>query len=538
MSPKDNVLVLELPTGKSARIEGVTSLGDIQYFKITYNGKTAFIPEEEFVEKNSARTRLRKNGVIITSDPDWRDIVKSINDIRSFPTHALIEEPGWTGCYLADSSGRVYSPKGSPKGKALFRPSHQIERSKGRLKDWREQVAVPLTGQHLPMLAVLAAFAAPLLQLTKETYNFGFEFSGPPETGKTTCLRLMTSVVRCPSAIPNFNATLAGFESMFREHQDMPFPIDEANLADGSKKHMLDFAFRMANGTAKVTVYQPDRAQSRFIFATSANRPFHEALKSFDADTAGAALQRLMPLRITNNEIGVFDFVPKRFASSGAFVDYLEGVIKEQYGTPFARFLQELVNARAEDADKFQRQLERSIDQFATKVGIAVTARGKTRVTTTFGLLYAAGKLAKRWKILPKEWQCLQACVAGYRNYQRQLPAQTPFVTRLLAIATRPQTMDLRKKERPNLTDEQVREAGAFLVSGTGDRTELLMTDDLCRHYFPDWKRLQTNSDFRELNCRDGDHKTKQRHMRQGHNKERFICFILPLSIVPRVKTR
>ncbi len=526
---------IETPTGKPAQIAGVTSLGGSKYYKITYDGHSAFVQPKNFVD-NTARPTLSDRGVLITSAADWRKITEGIESIRDFPKRPLVDEPGWLGGYFADASGKVYTPEGSPKGTALFQPNRQSGGTKGSLKAWQQQVASPLTGQNLLMIAVFIAFAAPLLRLTGETHNPGFEFSGPPETGKTTTLRLMASIAGPPHAIPNFNSTIAGLESMFPEHRDLPFPVDEANLAD-RKRLLIDFAFRMANGTAKVTAYQEDRAQVRFIFATTANRPFFEALKAIDTDTANAALQRLMPLRIADGAFGVFDFVPDGFTTSGEFAAYLEETINRQYGTPMRSFLRELVNAHAQDPKGFQAKLRKLIGRFAKKVGVAATSRGKTRATTTFGLLYAAGVLAKRWDILPKKWQCMSACVAGYRNYQAQLPAQTPLLTRLATIAARSQTMDLREGDRPSLTDEQIEEAGAFLITGVGGRVELLITHDLRSEYFPDWLKLQNTTEFQALNLRDREHATKQRQVRTERKKERFFCFKLPPSILAQIKS-
>ena len=72
---------------------------------------------------------------------------------------------------------------------------------------------------------------------------------------------------------------------------------------------MKDFAFRMSNGVPKVTAFQPERAQFRFVYATTANQPFYEALGIGNVDTSGAALQRLLPLRIDRSSpLGILTF--------------------------------------------------------------------------------------------------------------------------------------------------------------------------------------------------------------------------------------
>ena len=356
---EDNIMLKKstvqgvLPTGTTFKIAGCKSLERTKIFKITYGSATGYVPRDEFVmHKAEARASLQKQGVPITSNKDWAAIIDAIEEVRVFKRKPLIEHPGWTGPYFADATGKVYSPERMLRGTAVFEPASQNTSSRGTWKQWRDQVAVPLTGQAIPMIAVMTAFAAPLLHLIGEPYNFGLEFCGPPATGKTSCLAIMASVSGNPAHIPNFNVSLAGLEAMFKEHRDRGFPIDEANLVDARNSTFFkEFAFRLANGSIKVTAFQPDRAYYRFIFATTANQPFFETLTGFDMDTAGAAVQRLLPLKIAqDSEFGVFDFLPEGFSDSGALATYLHDAIGRQYGTIMRRFLQCLVDRRAHDA--------------------------------------------------------------------------------------------------------------------------------------------------------------------------------------------
>jgi hypothetical protein len=289
---KIDEVTFQLPSGQTATVYGRKTLGRTDYLKIKYRGKLGAVPYELFVDKRAdARVALKNQGVRIISDADWRAIVEAVVTIEKFTAEPLVEQPGWAGSYFALKDGTVFTPENKAKGKAIFERLPRKDLAQGQLSEWQTQIAVFLEGQYLPMVGVLAAFAAPLVAIAGETQNFGFELSGPPASGKSTWLALYASVAGKPSRIPTFNSTKAGLEGMFKEFRDMPFPIDEANLADsGDKQFMKDFAFRMANGIPKVTAFQPDRAQYRFVFATTANRPFYEALSDVNGDTSGAAL--------------------------------------------------------------------------------------------------------------------------------------------------------------------------------------------------------------------------------------------------------
>ncbi|CAH0497221.1 DUF927 domain-containing protein [Novosphingobium sp. CECT 9465] len=532
---------ITMPSGRKATVRGVTSIDGTNYVYVKYGKAEAYVQHGMFVgEKAEARAHLKKQGVLVINDRDWATFIDAVDRIKAFGCKALVEQTGWTDPYFALRDGTVFGPPDVPKGIAIFPKVAASNCVKGDLDEWRDLIAVPIAGQHLLMVAVLAALASPMVAIASEKQNFGLELSGPPEMGKTTWLNLFASTAFRPVGIPTFHSTRTGQEDMFGEFRDMPFPVDETNLADPSDKQFVkDFAFRMANGVPKVTRNQPDRAQYRFVFGTTANEPIREALGKLNGDTSGAALQRLLPLRIDGSRAeGVFSFVPERFANPGEFATHLTDAIESQYGTPMRRFLQELVIARAGNPDKLVARIRRKMSDFEDRVGVSGTARGKTRATSAFGLLYAAGCFAKAKGILPESWDCLAACLAAYRNYQACLPDRTPLATRLLTIAQRTETLDIRDGAIPVLSNAQRDHHGAFIKMGKGGRVELLLTDGVQRQFFPDWKPLKQTVDFKALNLSAKDHDGQQRQVRQGKTKERFICFILPPDIVAQLSAK
>jgi hypothetical protein len=521
-----------LPTGRTASIQGLRSIRGNQFFKITYDRRSGYVRRSDLVgERSDVRKALVASKVIITSNRDWTEILLGIESISDFPRKPVIESPGWDNCYYAEANGFVHSPVGVPKGRAIFAPSARKGANlSGRHGEWLEQVAAPLTGQSLPMLFVLAALAAPLIRFF-ETHNFGFELWGPPAKGKTTLLALMSSTARSPTSLATFNSTQLGLQRLFADHQDMPYPIDEANLIHGADRQaMRDFAFQMANGTSRITALSAERASYRFIFATSANRPFYEVVGEIDSDTSAAALQRLFPLRVSESELGVFDRLPVGFSTSGALAAHLSDAMARQHGTPSRMFLGQLVAARHPDPQAFDDQIRRKIVLFAQRAGLAGTTVGRTRATGAFGLLFAVGSFAKARGVLPAEWDCLEACLACYRNYQSQIPAQTPLASRLATIIARPETLRL-KGELTRMSNRRFRQHGAFIRPGIKGRAELLISRELRRELFPDWDHLISTNEFSLLNLGRGRRKEVQRQIRSGDRREWFACFRIPAGI-------
>jgi Domain of unknown function (DUF927) len=526
---------IKLRDGQTTKVLGIKVLDGSQYVSVKLGNAVAYVLFDLFVSrKTEARDLLMSQGVKIILDADFSKIVEAVAGIRTFKSATLIDHIGWTSPHFALPDGRIVSPRDTKAPKAIFEKRPQSDCVGGTLEEWQDQVAGPIAGQELLMIAVLAALSAPMVELAGETHNFGIELSGPPETGKTTWLTLFASVAGKPTRIPTFNSTKAGFEGMFAEYRDMPFPIDEANLADSSdKRFMLDFVNRMSNGTQKVTAFQTDRAQYRNVYATTSNQPFFDALKTVHDYSSNAALQRLMPLRIDPSQpLGVFTTLPEGFESSGAVATYLADTVAVQYGTPMRTFVKALVFARGKNPEKLKSKIRDKIAAFEDRIGVSASARGKTRASSAFGLLYAAGSLAKAKNILPESWDCMAACVGAYRNYQSCIPDQTPLPTRLLTITQRRQTLDLRNGPIPKLSDTQIVRHGAFIKSGKGGRVELLLTEAIKRELFGDWAKLKQTADFKTMNVSANDHDTTQRQVRQGKPKERFFCFILPPEFV------
>ena len=529
-------VTLDLDTGKRVIIRGCTSLSGERYFKIRYGGQSAYVAQSLFVaEKVEARKGLNASGVTITSDPDWRAIVQAIEGVKRFQHQPLLDKPGWSDGYYAEANGYVHTPRGKRRGRSIFPPLIGSEGSiRGNHEEWMERVAVPLTGQTLPIFFVLLALASPLVRFF-EAHNFGFELWGPPAKGKTTLLSLMASVVGNPTHLADFNSTQAGREKQFPLMQDRPFPVDEVNLMSvGDRQELINFAFRMANGSVKVSFFAQDHAHYRFIFATSSNRPIHDIVGSGDTSTSAAALQRLFPLKVSEDDLGVFDFIPDGFAGSGAFATYLGDAMRKFFGTPYREFVKAIVQSRDANSEQFDSTTRGYISDFTAEVGISETGAGQSRASNAIGLVYAAGEFAKARGVIPSDWDCLAACLAVYRNYQAQLPGQTPLAARIASIISETDTMDLRSlPELPRLSNGRFNRHGAFVYQGVKGRVELLITPEAKQKWFPDWKALTTKSDFDLLIIGKKPRYEVQRKVRANRGKEWFAAFIIPFSLVP-----
>lgn len=534
MSKKTKIHI-ESVNAERAYVAGVTTLDGNRYVKFAGNGQWLYVSTLDLLtDRPKVRRLLGQASFILPSNQELALYLAAAEEITSYPARALLERPGWTAGYYAERTGYVHSPPGAMRGKSLFpTPPSLRQPVGGTLEQWRERVGQLLTGQDIPIVVILAALASPLVRFFEEE-NFGLELHGPGGKGKTLCQRIMQAVAGPLSPLQSFNATQAGLERLFASHMDMPLPINEGSLIKAiDRAAFANFAFNMSNGSPRTTAHSGEPAVCRFVYLTSSNESLHHKVGQADAHTEDAALQRLIPIRVSDEARGVFNFVPPNFASSRRYAKAIEVAIKEQFGTPYRELLRQLVLVRHNDAAKFDGRVRARINAFTDAVGASTADDGEGRITASLGLLYAVGCFAKDKGILPREWDCLAACVAVYRNFQSQRPGMTPLAARLATIIARPDTLDIRRGPQPKLSDKAFERHGAFISSGIKGRTELLMTRAFWREHFPDGRRIVTTDAFRLLNCGKGPRGEGQRRIRAGRGREWFVCFKLPTELIP-----
>lgn len=117
---------------------------------------------------------------------------------------------------------------------------------KGLLQDWQNHIAAPSIGNSRLIMALCAAFAAPLLRLI-DCQGFGLHFYGGSSCGKTTALKVGNSVYGLKTG--NWRATDNGLEAKASDHNDLLLCLDEIGQADS--KTASETAYMLANGEGK-----------------------------------------------------------------------------------------------------------------------------------------------------------------------------------------------------------------------------------------------------------------------------------------------
>lgn len=522
-------------------VRGISDPDSGQWVEITYREKTALVAYRDFAGDRAAIwSKIAAQDVVLVSRAAKASVADQVDELENFEDQIIFARPGWHRDQFATASGKVFAPRGVPKGIVGFSPVTGKCSSKGTHTAWLNQVARPLTGHAIPCFAIMAAFAAPMLDLIERSDNFGFELSGTGGKGKSTTQRLMASVVGPAMAkdgayITSFNMTHAALEQSMKSHADMPFIIDEANLfgagsgVRANHRAMRDFSFQMGAGISKGRYGHHRQDGYRFVYVTSANEPFHELLGQSHRDTANAASDRLMSISVPEGDGGVFGDLPPDYGSYRQFTMALEQGMSQQFGTAMPKFLRALVNDRHEDVASLRERILSRIAKFKAHIAVNENNGSDVRVAEAFGLVYAAGIYARHKKVLPKEWDCLEAAVQCYTNYRATVPVRQSLAERLVMVAERPQTMKIERKALPHLSDLAMEEAGAFIRQVKGE-TLLLMTPAFGSRLFPDWSKLSKSAEFRSLHKADKDGRGRGYHCRVRTNStvDWFYAFKVP----------
>ena len=486
-----------------------------------------------------AREVLASQGIILLND-GWAELMSKVAALRDFPPKPLIEKAGWSKKHYALSDGTAFGGAGAGKSIVLFQRDKRKVRVRGTLTDWQKNVAEPLAEQYVASFALMSMFAAPLLRLMGRTSNFGFALAGQKGVGKTTAQYIASSVwgPAVSSLGSNFwvsaHSTVAGFESLMAEYDDMALVIEEANLfaagetvhARSAKTHQR--IFQLAEGAEKARHKSTRQRRSRFIWLTSTNEPLERIMAPAANDVMEAAADRELTIPISaDRPFGLLDSVPEGYASASEFVDGLVQAVAKYYGQPIRAFLSRLAAERNLDLKALKQRIRKLVAKFRTAVQIDANSGSASRVAEAFGLVYAAGQLAKEYGALPASMRCLKAARVAYELNRALFEHRSPL-DQLHALARRDGIIHFSDGERPDLTAKEVAGALGFVRTKKNGRRELIATRHGMSRVFADPSAFIREPEIKRLLDSDGGRLETKRRISSRGKPVRVYCFRLP----------
>jgi len=489
-----------------------------------------------------AKRRLREANIHLFAD-DMKKAIDKARQSRSYPPLPLIERPGWAGPHFALPSGEVFCPPGAEPAIVLFDKETERCGTKGN-KEWLDGVARLTAGQSIITFALMIAFAAPILILSAIMFNPGFELAGPRRKGKSTLQQLVASILGSAVAANgrnywiDANSTVNSLEDCVPKHNDLPIIIEEMGLyyAGESQKNralkVRELVMRLSNGTVKARRGEKQPPSARFTYLTSSNEPLSALFGEQASQTSLAAGDRLLTILVAaRRKYGIFDRLPKDSASSADAILEVTRLIEDHYGGPIRVFLRRLVRERAANEAKLKTRIQADVDRFRDAVGVDRNVGSEASIADVFGLIYAAGRLARRYKALPKQLKCLPAAMKVYRlNRALGVPAPSN-VERLRRLAHRKGVIRADATELQEIPDSLLKKAPAILLKHRSGQLELLLTSKALKRAFPRPNLLFRDPDIADILVADGDgRRGTKRTFRSNARQERVYCFLLNLG--------
>lgn len=328
--------------------------------------------------------------------------------------------------------GAFVFPDGDIIGNNAERFIYQNEKAdndytiKGTVDDWRENIGRYCEGNNRLILAVCAAFAAPLIHIAGQESG-GFHFVGASSCGKSTALRVACSVYGDADYMKTWRATDNGLEGIAAAHNDTLLVLDELGQVDPAKAG--DIAYMLGNGRGKARSNRSGEAKPAFtwrlLFLSSGEKDLSDcAAESNKRLKAGQEIRLLnIPAVGKQAEYGIFDHI-HGFADSKAFADYLNNQVKNFYGSPAREFIRLIAE---EDKERLRQEINECIKAFVKNLPAEANGQAK-RALTRFALLAYAGEKATDYGLTG--WQqntatkALCACFDDWVNMRGGTGAQ------------------------------------------------------------------------------------------------------------------
>ena len=535
-------------TQRQLTVKGAVSSSGKRYITVR-EGKTRvrFALTDMVIEPKKVRATLANAGIILFGRA-YSALQQEVEAIEHFAPKNLLERAGWNGECFGMPDGQVFAPRGH-KAVALYPIDRDRCAQAGTLDTWLAKVAEPVAGQTIAEFVLMAAFCGPILRHSRRTTNIGFELVGEKGKGKSTLLYLMASVAgRGVGDIPRYwntcSTTVVALERKARNSSDMPLILDDATAfaADqvGASRgaSFKAFVFNLSHGEVKdrATDDSPQQAYRLLYFITS-NLPLSSVLSDVAELEAGAAADRLLTLDLGVRNNRNFDFIPSEDRDGAAYAARLELAIRENHGTAMPHFVMKLVEEHSKSADALRDAIEARVEAFIEHVQADRSDGSAFRVAQAFGLVAAAGRLAKRFGCLPQNFDPERSVTAAYQLFL----ASTKRVTRrdrLLAYLSRPSFIDIDGRKGPFITDEEFETAPGFIRAHRSGKREHLVRKQMFKSAFPDWKAILRDWGVQDLLIKDPDHPFSgpKRELREGHPNDRFLAFEVSPKAKPRNK--
>lgn len=359
-------------------------------------------------------------GLDISPEPKARKLLSQyLQGSRPQAWIRCVERTGWhRGAYMLPSGEMI----GIPALERLLLQSGVPPTSQataGTLADWQQHVAAHCQGNSRLVFAVSAAFASLLLSITGDE-NGGFHFRGASSVGKTTALRVASSVFGDRSYLKTWRSTANGLEAIAAAHHDALLILDEIGQVDALQAG--EIAYMLANGAGKHRADRYGNAKTRrtwrLLFLSTGELSLADHMNSTGKRAKAGQEIRLADIPADTGQHGIFEQL-HGFANGAAFAKALTAAAERHYGEASRAFLLRLVEM---DQDAIRQIVDSMAREFSAEQLPANASGQAERMARRFALVAAAGELATSFSVTG--WPIDEAIRAAGACFQAWLDAR------------------------------------------------------------------------------------------------------------------
>ncbi|GKW08629.1 DUF927 domain-containing protein [Aeromonas jandaei] len=277
-------------------------------------------------------------------------------------------------------------------------------RSSGTLEQWQEEIGKVCIGNPLLIFCCGVALSAPLLS-SSGVENVIFHLYGDSGTGKSTAMKVATSVLGDEPLMRTWLSTANGLAAAAALHHDVPLFLDELSQA---KAEDADVAvYSICNGRPKLRSNETGQLAIgeswRTIALSNGEVTLAEHLAQLGKEPLAGQLSRVIEIPITG-QYGMFDTL-HGFKRGDLLSDELKRRCKCYYGTLFPAWVSRLVSYEEAElarkvSDLLHYRSELMKEDAETTLGYSVSPQ-VMRVIRRFALVQVALIMANNFSLLP-----------------------------------------------------------------------------------------------------------------------------------------
>ncbi|MBM2295137.1 DUF927 domain-containing protein [Sulfitobacter pseudonitzschiae] len=276
--------------------------------------------------------------------------------------------------------------------------------SKGSLKEWKKYVAKPADKSDFVMFAILLAFAATLQRIVfgETTEGVLFNLAGGSSRGKTTALMAAQSTMGIGTNLAVFDQTPRRLAEHAAASSDTLILYDDSDRASsraGFSKDFVGALHMLTSGEARkysgtVKEQFPDLHWT-FMALIGSRTTLEQLAADHGHRREDHERVRALDLIVPPPEKGGIWTDLDEHDDARDLSDQLKASSAEFYGTVFPVWLKHIVAN-----DHVARSAKELVDWYVDQFGLDQTDHLGHRIAKKFGLILAAGILAKEHKLL------------------------------------------------------------------------------------------------------------------------------------------